>query len=131
MDKESVSDKGATQSGSTTKTRWTIMLYIVADGALANFAVESLKQLTEFASIAFWWMTSANVVVGAQFAFPTRCSAARIRGSEKASGRTEQTPHILFKRGNGGDPQCQPITSSVDNNDGSSKASPTSRQRTK
>ena len=31
------------------KTSWTIMLYIAADGILANFAVESLKQLNKSA----------------------------------------------------------------------------------
>jgi len=33
-----------------TKTRWTIMVYIAADAVLANFGVESLKQLNEGAS---------------------------------------------------------------------------------
>src|SRR5580698_1231755 len=32
------------------KPRWTVMVYIAADAVLANFGVESLKQLNEGAS---------------------------------------------------------------------------------
>src|SRR4051812_43352616 len=49
---------------------WTIMLYIEADGALANFAVESLKQLHESASAPSAQKDNeANVVVAAHFSF--------------------------------------------------------------
>ena len=47
-------------------TDWTIMLYIAADGTLANFAVESLKQLNSSASAA-QPNGKASVVVAAQF----------------------------------------------------------------
>ncbi len=50
-----------------TKTSWTIMLYIAADGLLANFAVESLKQLSKSASAAPGDDDQASVVVAAQF----------------------------------------------------------------
>ena len=81
------------------KTSWTIMLYIVADGALANFAVESLKQLNESARIA--GDDQPKLVVGAQFAFPTGTTKPSSQ-SEKATG-TNSKPHFLFQRGNGGD----------------------------
>jgi Clostripain family len=50
------------------QTRWTIMLYIAADGDLANFAVESLKQVNHSASIPSDQGDQAKVVVAAQFA---------------------------------------------------------------
>ena len=59
--------KKATQSGPTTKTSWTIMLYIAADGILANFAVESLRQLSRSASTGRGKDDQASVVVAAQF----------------------------------------------------------------
>jgi len=67
------SQKGTTQSVQATKpdlpikTSWTIMLYIAADGLLANFAVESLKQLSKSASTAPGNDDQASVVVAAQF----------------------------------------------------------------
>jgi hypothetical protein len=102
MDKESVFDKGATQSGSTTKTHWTIMVYIVADGTLANFAVESLKQLIEFASKA--GDDLLKVVVGAQFAFHTGVTAPAFPSKKASGGATN--PHLLLKRGSGGVPDA-------------------------
>lgn len=48
------------------QTSWTIMLYIAADGNLANFAVESLKQINN--SIVLRGDSTARVVVAAQFA---------------------------------------------------------------
>jgi hypothetical protein len=48
--------------------RWTIMLYIAADGNIANFAVESLKQLNASISIPGGVDDPAKVVVAAQFA---------------------------------------------------------------
>jgi hypothetical protein len=50
------------------KKSWTIMLYIAADGTLANFAVESLKQLKNSASKHGDPMDQASVIVAAQFA---------------------------------------------------------------
>lgn len=47
--------------------RWTIMLYIAADGTLANFAVESLKQLNNSISAPAGPNDEAMVVVAAQF----------------------------------------------------------------
>ena len=67
MVKKSASYKRAKQSGPTTKTSWTIMLYIAADGLLANFAVDSLKQLSRSASTAPGHDDQASVVVAAQF----------------------------------------------------------------
>jgi hypothetical protein len=51
---------------SALKTSWTIMLYIAADSALANFAVESLKQLNSSVRAAST-EDKAEVVVAAQF----------------------------------------------------------------
>src|ERR1700678_3732978 len=54
-------------SPEATKTRWTIMVYIAADAVLANFGVESLKQLNEAAGSAPVPGDTASVVVAAQF----------------------------------------------------------------
>lgn len=59
---------------SATKTSWTIMLYIAADDALANFAVESLKQLNQSASAPADPRDEATVVVAAHFAYPDDAS---------------------------------------------------------
>jgi hypothetical protein len=59
-----------TSGGTNVKAKWTIMVYIAADDGLANFAVESLKQLKNTAS--------PNVVVAAQVGFA---------GSEGSTGR--------------------------------------------
>jgi hypothetical protein len=50
------------------ETSWTIMLYIAADGTLANFAVESLKQLNRSAAKPLCQADQAKVRVAAQFA---------------------------------------------------------------
>jgi Clostripain family len=49
------------------KPRWTVMVYIAADAVLANFGVESLKQLNEGASSPECREDPAQVVVAAQF----------------------------------------------------------------
>jgi Clostripain family len=48
--------------------RWTIMLYIAADGGIANFGIESLKQLNRSVAMAAGPQDKATVVVAAQFA---------------------------------------------------------------
>ena len=48
--------------------RWMIMLYIAADGNLANFAIESLKQINNSMAIPCGQTDEATVVVAAQFA---------------------------------------------------------------
>jgi len=48
-------------------TSWTIMLYIAADSTLANFAVESLKQLNRAAILPPGKDDQADVTVAAQF----------------------------------------------------------------
>ena len=70
-----LSQESAKQSDPPTKTSWTIMLYIAADGLLANFAVESLKQLSRSASTAPGKDDQASVVVAAQFSH--RCKSRR------------------------------------------------------
>ena len=58
-----------------TESDWTIMVYIVADGTLANFAVDSLKKLNESvhprapASVSTPGTRSPSVVVAAQFSY--------------------------------------------------------------
>jgi len=49
------------------KPSWTIMVYLAADSGLANFAVESLKQLSRSASEPVGDNDKADVVVVAQF----------------------------------------------------------------
>jgi len=66
--------KGATTEPSVD---WTIMLYIAADDVLANFAVQSLKQLNESASAPDGQQDKANVVVAAQFALPAGATGPR------------------------------------------------------
>jgi len=51
---------GPTGQSDPKKKKWVIMLYISADSTLANFAIESLKQIKQSAD--------ADVVVAAQFA---------------------------------------------------------------
>jgi hypothetical protein len=94
-------DKTPTPEGSTTealpviKTSWTIMLYIAADDTLANFAVESLKQLNKSASARTGATDAASVVVAAHFAFPADPS---ISGSAKGKGPSNNTVHqYIFK----------------------------------
>src|SRR5215475_1136849 len=50
------------------KLTWTIMLYIAADSTLANFAVESLKQINNSIGLANSRGDNCRVVVAAQFA---------------------------------------------------------------
>jgi hypothetical protein len=50
------------------KTSWTILLDIAADGLLANFAVESLKQLKSSTGAPYCDTELATVMVAAQFA---------------------------------------------------------------
>jgi hypothetical protein len=47
---------------------WTIILYIAADGILANFAVESLKQVNRSVAIPYGGKDEGRVIVTAQFA---------------------------------------------------------------
>jgi Clostripain family len=76
----------------TLKT-WTIMLFIEADGALANFAVESLKQLAK--SFSQDAKNDGSVAVAAQFAFPVDAAKA-ISANAKASG--DQSKLFIFKK---------------------------------
>jgi hypothetical protein len=60
---------GGTQksAASSSRKRWTILLDIAADGGLANFGIESLKQLKNSASTAGSATDPAEVMVAAQF----------------------------------------------------------------
>jgi hypothetical protein len=121
MDKESVFDKGATQSGSTTKTHWTIMLYIVADDVLTNFAVESLKQLTESFNTRSGATGNASVVVAAQFALPL--NAAQPVSAEPEASDDLSKRRYIFKKGNGGNLNANLVRPLSTTTDGSGKAS--------
>ena len=121
MDKESVSDKGATQSGSTTKTHWTIMLYIVADDVLTNFAVESLKQLTESFNTRSGATGNASVVVAAQFTLPL--NAAQPVSAEAEASDDPSKRRYIFKKGNGGNLNANLVRPLSTTTDGSGKAS--------
>lgn len=55
------------KAASLSKKRWTILLDIAADGVLANFGIESLKQLKNSASTAGGATDQAEVTVAAQF----------------------------------------------------------------
>lgn len=70
------------------KTRWTVMVYIAADAVLANFGVESLKQLNFGASSPESDEDEASVVVAAQF-------------SIDAPGG-QSIPRYIFNRNSGG-----------------------------
>jgi hypothetical protein len=65
MNAENAQKKANNVPDTPTKPLWTIMLYIAADGTLANFAVESLKQINDSMSQAD---SQPSVVVAAQFA---------------------------------------------------------------
>jgi hypothetical protein len=54
-------------AASSYKKRWTILLDIAADGVLANFGIESLKQLKNLACTAGSARDQAEVTVAAQF----------------------------------------------------------------
>lgn len=66
---DSVTKAAATKVSTTpsSKRRWTILLDIAADGLLANFAIESLKQLKGSTSLAGEPLDEAEVTVAAQF----------------------------------------------------------------
>jgi len=94
MAEKNASKKRATQSGPT--PTWTIMLYIAADDVLANFAVESLRQLNKSSSALAGSKDKANVVVAAQFAFPTVAMETR---SVNANAPVEETKrYYIFKK---------------------------------
>ena len=80
--------KKATQSGPTTKTSWTIMLYIAADGILANFAVESLRQLSRSASTARGKDDQASVVVESH-------TGSRLNQARRLQGRAFSNTHLM------------------------------------
>jgi hypothetical protein len=66
--KSAASIGGAQKSAAPSlKKRWTILLDIAADGGLANFGIESLKQLKNSASTPGSATDSAEVMVAAQF----------------------------------------------------------------
>jgi len=60
-------DGSQATAGSTPKKRWTILIDIGADGLLANFGVESLKQLKNSANATGGATDPATVMVAAQF----------------------------------------------------------------
>jgi hypothetical protein len=70
------------------KTSWTIMLYIAADGNIANFGVESLKQLNRSVGLPPGPDDEATVVVAAQFAIGAPAG--------------QQVPRYIFTPENGG-----------------------------
>jgi hypothetical protein len=97
-------DKTRTKQESTPtapaiETDWAIMLYIAADDTLANFAVESLKQLTKSFSMHSG-AKGASVVVAAQFALPLD-AAQPVSADAEASDDTSKLRYI-FKDGSGG-----------------------------
>ena len=98
MDNLNLDASAGAEASAKNPTTWTIMVYIAADGALANFAVESLKQLNESARMA--GADQPKLVVGAQLAFPTGTTRLSSR-SAKATG-TKNKSHFLFKRDSGG-----------------------------
>lgn len=66
---KSASGTGSTRKSAPTssKKRWTILLDIAADGLLANFGIESLKQLKNSATTMGADSDPAEVMVAAQF----------------------------------------------------------------
>ena len=108
----------------TKPVRWTIMLYIAADGTLANFAVESLKQISNSISKATHPTDQASVVVAAQFAVDAPAgqkipryifdehSTGSIKNSLKGylkapNNMTEQGALISFIKWVYGRPECK------------------------
>src|SRR5262249_35575550 len=65
---QKASSRAEASDNPTDKIRWTIMLYIAADGNIANFGVESLKQLNHSIATCVGPDDEAEVVVAAQFA---------------------------------------------------------------
>jgi hypothetical protein len=86
--------QGSTKAANPAKKRWTIMLYISADDVLANFAVESLRQLNQSVSAAAEPGDTAELSVAAQFAYPP--ATARISATGTAPG------FYIFKEEKGG-----------------------------
>jgi hypothetical protein len=72
---------------------WTIMLYIAADDVLANFAVESLRQLYESATAST--PSGANVVVAAQFAYSTAVPEPTSENAEETPGKNLEGLYIF------------------------------------
>jgi hypothetical protein len=88
------SSRGSTvEANPAKKIRWTILLNIVADDVLTNFAVESLKQLNQSVSAPAGAGDTAEISVVAQFAFPNA------RGFVSTSGTTprEEIRRYIFK----------------------------------
>lgn len=87
----------ATAAALDTKTSWTIMLYIAADDTLANFAVESLKQLNKSMSTPSNDKDEASVIVAAQFGFPFNAAKATIANAETSGNQRKR--RYIFKKG--------------------------------
>jgi len=93
------SSTGRNGKNAAKKTSWTIMLYIAADDTLANFAVESLKQLNKSASAPAGPTDAASVVVAAHFAFPADPS---ISGAANGRGPNNTVHQYIFKADSSG-----------------------------
>jgi hypothetical protein len=124
--KRSISDILRTYQMEDTKLTmadWTIMLYIAADGNLANFAVESLKQLNRSAGTPAG-SGEGKVVVAVQFAIDApggqqipryifnECSNGSVKNSlagylNAPDNMTEQQALISFLEWAYGEPKCQ------------------------
>src|SRR6059058_1547079 len=76
---------------------WTVMLYIEADGALANFAVESLKQLEKSISTQHDERGKPSIGVAAQLAFPL--DAANATSAKAGASGDETRRRFVFKKG--------------------------------
>jgi Clostripain family len=86
----------AASTAAADQADWTIMLYIAADDTLANFAVESLKQLSKSAS-ASAESGAPKVVVAVHFVYPTDTSKPLLKD---ATTRGNMTVHeYIFKAG--------------------------------
>jgi hypothetical protein len=125
MNAESTQSKNKKPAEKPTKpVRWTIMLYIAADGTLANFAVESLKQINNSMSKTTHPTDQASVVVAAQFAVDAPAgqqipryifdenSTGSIKNSLKdylnaPNNMTEQEALISFIKWVYGRPECK------------------------
>jgi len=111
------------QSSRSDPIRWTIMLYIAADGNLANFAVESLKQLNHSITSHSGNSRENSVVVAAQFAIDApagqqipryifdKCSWGSIKNSlagylHAPDNMTEQQALVSFLQWVYSNPKC-------------------------
>jgi len=128
MNAENAQDKNKQVSDTpTTPVRWVIMLYIAADGNIANFAVESLKQINDSIGEPADPTDQASVVVAAQFAVdaPAGQQIPRYIFDEHSSGSiknslkdylnapnnmTEQEALISFIQWVYGRPECKDAT---------------------